>query len=114
MRVKGLAMTHDLSIAVHADVEQHELRLSVAGCLTTDSHSSLIAVFRRACALEPLTSITIDLTEARHIEPAALVFLRTAVDQAERDGIIEPVVFRVPDQLPPCPTGIESAMSSEG
>lgn len=106
-------MTHELSITVDADVDLHELRLLVAGCLTTGNQPGLLPVIRRACALEPLTRVTVDLTEALHIDPTALVLLRTAVDQIERDEAIEPVVFLVPEHLPACPAVVEAEMQSE-
>jgi len=106
-------MKHELSITVHADVDQHELRLLVAGCLTTDNQPGLSSVIRRACALEPLTRVTIDLTEALHIDPTALTLLRAAVDQIERDEAIEPVVLLVPEHLPASPAVLEAEMQGE-
>ncbi|MFC7375778.1 hypothetical protein ACFQS2_01155 [Brachybacterium sp. GCM10030267] len=86
-------MTHRISVTVRADVDAREIRLLVTGCLTEDTQQTLLPLARRACALGPL-QVTIDLTEARHIETTGVAQLRS---------VLEPVRFLLPPEpLPDC------------
>lgn len=96
-------MNHEFSVTVRVDVETSTILLAVTGCLTRESHRSLLALILRARNLSPVGQVTVDLTGARHIDVAGLDPLRSAIDRDERDSLASPVLFHVPEPLPACP-----------
>ncbi|NMA75814.1 MAG: TetR/AcrR family transcriptional regulator [Actinomycetales bacterium] len=94
-------MPHTLSVTVHVDLDLQEVQLAVAGCLTAETHLSLLPIVRQARGLEPAPRITLDLTGAEHIDLDGLVPLRHALERDAAAGT-EPLGYRLPDPLPVC------------
>lgn len=92
-------MNHHLSVTVRVDLDDSTIQLAVTGCLTEDSHKTLLALALRARSLTPSGQVTVDLTDTAHIEAVGLNKLRSAM---EHDGHGQPVLFRVPEPLPLC------------
>lgn len=93
-------MNHHLSVTVRVDLDLSTIELAVTGCLTDDSHPSLLALIRRARSLTPSGRIAVDLTGMRHIEAAGLNSLRAAVTRDEAAEPAPPVLLVVPELLP--------------
>ncbi|HJG90661.1 MAG TPA: TetR/AcrR family transcriptional regulator [Brachybacterium massiliense] len=94
-------MPHTLSVTVHVDLDLKEVQLAVAGCLTAETHPSLLPIVRQAQGLEPAPRITLDLTGAGHIDLDGLVPLRHALEREALPGT-ETLSYRLPDPLPVC------------
>ncbi|GAA4525785.1 TetR/AcrR family transcriptional regulator [Brachybacterium paraconglomeratum] len=94
-------MPHTLSVTVRVDLDLREIQLSVAGCLTAETHTALIPIVRQAWGLEPAPCLTLDLTGAEHIDLDGLMPLRHAIDRESEDGAAQ-VDYRLPDPLPVC------------
>ncbi len=71
-------MDHKLRVHVRLDLMPTSAILEVAGCLTETSCKALLPIIRRAGVLRKGLLVTVDLTNARHIDPAALEFLQRA------------------------------------
>lgn len=96
-------MLHKLSVTVRVDLDLSVIQLLTTGCLTEDSHQSLLALIFRARSISPSGQVTVDLTETQHIEAAGLTLLRSAIDLDERENPGQPVLVLVPDSWPLCP-----------
>ena len=94
-------MPHTLSVTVHVDLDLQEVQLAVAGCLTAQTHPSLLPIVRQARGLDPSPRITVDLSGAEHIDLDGLMPLRHALDHESGPGAA-PLDYRVPDPLPMC------------
>lgn len=94
-------MPHTLAVTVHVDLDLEEVTLAVSGCLTSDTHTSLLPLIAQARGLVPAPRITLDLLKAGHIDLDGLMPLRHQVD-AEPGGEFPPVTYRLPDPLPVC------------
>lgn len=95
-------MNHRLSITVRVDPDHSTIQFAVRGCLTEDSHPTLLSLIRRARTLTPSGRISVDLTGTRHIEAAGLHRLRAAIAHDETDRLSQPVLLVVPELLPLC------------
>ncbi|MDQ6753601.1 MAG: hypothetical protein M3017_09360 [Actinomycetota bacterium] len=71
-------MDHKLRVHVRLDMMPTSAVLEVAGCLTETSCKALLPIIRRAGVLRKGLLVTVDLTHARHIDPAALESLQRA------------------------------------
>lgn len=94
-------MPHTLAVTVHVDLDLEEVTLAVSGCLTSDTHTSLLPLIAQARGLVPAPRITLDLLNAGHIDLDGLMPLRHQVDP-QPGGEFPPVAYRLPDPLPVC------------
>ncbi|ATG51645.1 TetR family transcriptional regulator [Brachybacterium vulturis] len=101
-------MPHTLSVTVRVDLDLREVTLAVFGCLTAETHVSLLSIIAKARGLEPAPSITVDLLGTEHIDLDGLLPLRQLID-LEPDSEFAPVTYRIPDPLPICPRRTPSA-----
>jgi hypothetical protein len=95
-----LLMDHKLSVLVQIDLDGAYVRLAVTGCLTEANQHALHPLVRRARALIPPVTVSIDLTAAGHIEASAVDLLRWAIDHDETGDGASPVDVLVPNGLP--------------
>src|SRR5699024_8923790 len=94
-------MPHTLAVTVHVDLDLEEVTLAVPGCLTSDTHTSLLPLISQARALGPAPRTTLAPLKAGHLGLDGLMPLRHQVD-AEPGGESPPVTYRLPDPLPVC------------
>lgn len=84
---KGATVEQKISVLVQIDLNAAYVRLVVTGCLTAASQQALCPLVRRAHALLPSATVTVDLTGATHVESAAVDLLRwDAEHEAMRNG----------------------------
>lgn len=93
-------MDHRLSVLVQIDLDGAYVRLAVTGCLTEANQHVLYPLIRRARTLIPPVTVSVDLTAADHVEPAAVDLLRWAVDHDESADGASPVQLLVLNGLP--------------
>lgn len=93
-------MHHKLSVLVQVDLDGKHVRLVVTGCVTELNHRALCPLVRRARSLVPGIAVIVDVTAARHVEPAAVDLLRWAVEHEDAVPDTRPVEFLLPDELP--------------
>ncbi|WP_309124960.1 hypothetical protein [Kocuria sp.] len=100
-------MDHTLSALVQIDLDGAYVRLLVTGCVTEASQPALYPLIRRARALSPPVTVTVDLTvdltAAEHVEVVGVDLLRWAVDHDKSMGGAGPVKILLPDELPDHP-----------
>ncbi|MFC7375080.1 hypothetical protein ACFQS2_10970 [Brachybacterium sp. GCM10030267] len=96
-------MTHNISVIVRAEIDSRAMRLVTTGCLTEESQQALFSLILKARDMHPAGQVTVDLTETLHIDTTGLNLLRAAVDHDEHVNPGEPILFLIPDSLPPCP-----------
>lgn len=92
-------MDHKLSVLVQADLHGAYVRLVVTGWMTEANQHVLHPVVARARTLiPPAAVVTVDLTCADHVDPAAVDLLRGAVGHDEIFGGRAAVEVLVPDR----------------
>ena len=92
-------MDHKLSVLVQIDRHDAYVRLVVTGRMTAANQHVLHPVVARARTLiAPAAVVTVDLTCADHVDPAAVDLLRGAVGHDEIFGGRAPVEILVPDR----------------
>lgn len=94
-------MPHTLSVTVRVDLDLREVTLAVSGCLTAETHASLLPIIAQARGLDPAPRITLDLLGTEHIDLDGLMPLQHLVD-LEPDSEFSPVVYQIPEPLPVC------------
>lgn len=104
-------MPHTLSVTVHVDLDLQEVQLAVSGCLTAESHASLLPIIAQARGLEPAPRITLDLLGTGHIDLDGLMPLQHQTE-LEAHGAAAPVAYRIPDPLPVCTRSVKSPPTS--
>ncbi|MGK7221915.1 hypothetical protein ACSNO4_03870 [Kocuria flava] len=92
-------MNHKLSVLVQIDLDGAYVRLVVTGCLTEANQHALHALVGRVRTELPPTTVTVDLTDAVHVEAAAVDLLRWAIADGSSPHV-SPVRMRVPNGLP--------------
>ncbi|MFE7630985.1 hypothetical protein [Kocuria sp. NPDC057446] len=93
-------MDHKLSVLVQVDLDGAYVRLVVTGCLTEANQHVLYPMVRRARALMPPVTVSVDLTAAGHVEAIAVDLLRWAIDHNETLDGVSPVELLIPNGLP--------------
>jgi hypothetical protein len=93
-------MDHKLSVLVQIDLDGAYVRLIVTGCLTEANQHVLYPLVRRARALMPPVTVSVDLAAAGHVEPHAVDLLRWAIDHDETLDGVSPVELLIPNGLP--------------
>lgn len=93
-------MDHNLSVLVQIDLDGCYVRLAVTGCLTEADQHVLYPLVRRARTLIPPVTVSVDLTSAGHVEPAAVDLLRWAIDHDDVPDGAGAVELLVPSGLP--------------
>ncbi|ASK64858.1 TetR family transcriptional regulator [Brachybacterium avium] len=101
-------MPHTLSVTVRVDLDLRGVTLAVFGCLTAETHVSLLSVIAKARGLEPAPRITLDLLGTEHIDLDGLLPLQHLIDLEPRSEF-SPVTYLIPDPLPICPRTMRSA-----
>lgn len=104
-------MPHTLSVTVHVDLDLQEVTLAVTGCLTADTHVSLLPIIAQARGLNPAPRITLDLLGTGHIDVDGLMPLQRLIE-LDPDSASAPVTYRVPDPLPVCARTVRTAPTS--
>jgi len=95
-----LLMDHKLSVLIQIDLNGAYVRLVVTGCLTEANQHVLHPLIRRARTLIPPVTVSVDLTDAGHLEATAVESLRWAVDHDPTLHGASPVEVVVPHDLP--------------
>ncbi len=110
-------MDHKLSVLVQVDLDGHDVRLFVTGCLTEVNQHALYPLIRRARTLIPPVTVSVDLTAAEHVEAIAVDPLRWAVDHDAGMEGASPVELLTPTGLPdhpPAPARITHHLRAPG
>ncbi len=93
-------MDHKLSVLVQIDLDGAYVTLAVTGCLTEANQHALHPLIRRARALIPPVTVSVDLTASGHVEANAVDLLRWAIDHDEPADGASPVELLLPNGLP--------------
>ncbi|APX32350.1 hypothetical protein BH708_06020 [Brachybacterium sp. P6-10-X1] len=104
-------MRHTLSVIVHADVGEDEIRIAVEGCVTDRSESSLHPILRRAKALDPEAPMVLDLQRTQHCEHSAVAQLQQFIDDI--DPYHRTVTILEPNPSPSCPMLVSAETRSD-
>jgi len=100
---------HKLRALVRLDMDCASAAIKITGCLTDDSCKALFPLIRRLQGSSPHLTVTVDLTDATHIESRGLEMLQLfrqgePVDTAMHDEpFIGALHMMVPENLPQCP-----------
>ena len=100
-------MDHKLRVLVRLDIDRTSAVIEVSGCLTADSCTALLPLFHRMERLAHGMVITVDLSDAQHIERRGLEVLER-FGAGEEVGAAQPGPFTgtlavaAPADLPQC------------
>jgi hypothetical protein len=108
---------HKLRVLVRLDMDCASAVIKIAGCLTDDSCKALFPLIRRLHGLSPGIAVTVDLTDAKHIESRGLETLQLFSSGGSADGELADTAMpdapftralniTVPEDLPQCPVPI--------
>ena len=102
-------MDHKLHVLVRIDMDCASAVIRIAGCLTDNSCTALFPLIRRLQGLSRGLTVTVDLSEAKHIDSRGVETLRLfssgqPVDTATPDATFTGALhITVPEDLPQCP-----------
>ena len=100
-------MDHKLRVLVRLDIDRVSAVLEVGGCLTVESCTALLPLVQRMDRLAHGMVVTVDLSDAQHIERGGLEMLeRFSAGEAvaaAQPGFTGKLAIAVPAALPECP-----------
>lgn len=95
-------MNHKLRILVRLDLDHRSAVLAVNGCLTIENYRVLLPVIRRASALMDGLAVTVDFSDALHVDAGAAAAIAECVALEYQHHDVGVVVLRFPAVYPPC------------
>lgn len=94
--MKGAVMTDTLSVLVQLDLHGASVRLIVTGTVTETTQRAVHPLLARTCTIVAGATVSVDLTGAEHVEPAAFELLQGACDHHRPEAVEGPVEILAP------------------